>query len=114
MVFLREILKTYLEEQLLIKYYMIKYLILLKIQNMMDTCVDLLHWFLSALIKGRLFTETGINSENQQLTDELHKRIIRQFVKCKAYSYFNGNILAAGLAHMGLIKFLQPIFILCY
>ena len=31
-------------EQLMIKYYMIKHLILLKIQNMMDNNVDLLQW----------------------------------------------------------------------
>ena len=39
-------LKIYLEEQLLIKYYMIKNLILQKIQNMMDIKEVLLHWFL--------------------------------------------------------------------
>ena len=35
-IWLMETLKIYLEEQLLIRYYMIKYLILLNIQNMMD------------------------------------------------------------------------------
>ena len=39
-------LKIYLDEQLLIKYYMIKNLVLLKIQNMMDVKEVLLHWFL--------------------------------------------------------------------
>ena len=41
-----EILKIYLEEQFLTKYYMIKHLILLKFQNMMDFNVDLLQWFI--------------------------------------------------------------------
>ena len=34
-----EILKIYLEEQLLMKYYVIKQLILLRIQNMMNTSI---------------------------------------------------------------------------
>ena len=38
------VLGIFLEEQLLIKYYIIKYLILLKIQNMMDISVELLHF----------------------------------------------------------------------
>ena len=37
---LMEILRIYQEEQLLIKYYVIKCLILLKIQNMMDINKD--------------------------------------------------------------------------
>ena len=45
MILHMEILKIYLEEQLLIKYYMIKHLLLLKIQIMMDINVDLLQWF---------------------------------------------------------------------
>ena len=36
MTWLIEVLKIYQEEQLLIKYSVIKHLILLKIQNMMD------------------------------------------------------------------------------
>ena len=39
-----EILRICLEEQLLIRYYMIKHLILLKIQNI-DINMDLLLWF---------------------------------------------------------------------
>ena len=42
MTWLKEILKIYLEEQLLIKYYVIKHLILLKIQNMVDIKLVLL------------------------------------------------------------------------
>ena len=51
MTWLREILKIYLEEQLLIKYYVIKHLILLKIQNKMDIKKVWLQWFISFSIK---------------------------------------------------------------
>ena len=33
------------------KYYVIKYLLLQKILNMMNINVDLLHWFINILIK---------------------------------------------------------------
>ena len=39
------------KKQLLIKFYAIMHLILLKIQNMMDINVHLLQWFVSILIK---------------------------------------------------------------
>ena len=44
-------LKIYQEEQLKIKHYVIKYLTLLKILNMMDINIDLLQWFINFLIK---------------------------------------------------------------
>ena len=40
-IWLGEISKTYLEEEVLIKYFVMKHLILLKIQNMMDIRVNL-------------------------------------------------------------------------
>ena len=46
-----EILNVYLEEQLLIKYYKIKHLILLKIQITMDISMDLLQWFIMFFVK---------------------------------------------------------------
>ena len=46
-----EVLKIYLEEQLLIKYHVIKHSILLKIQNIREIIVDLLQWFTNFLIK---------------------------------------------------------------
>ena len=46
-----EILKIQIEEQLLIRYYVKKHLILLKIQNMMNINVNFLHWFINFLIK---------------------------------------------------------------
>ena len=54
MIWLMEILKIYLEEQLVIKYYVIKCLILLKANNMMDINVDLFQWFINFLIKSLL------------------------------------------------------------
>ena len=46
-----EILKIEIKEHLLIKYYAIKNLILLKIQNMVDIKEVLLQWFMDFLIK---------------------------------------------------------------
>ena len=43
--------KDFKLEQLLLKYCMIKHLILLKIQNMMDIKVDFLQWSTNFLIK---------------------------------------------------------------
>ena len=51
MKWLMEILRINLEEQLLMKYYMIKHLILLKIENMMDINAGLLQWFINILNK---------------------------------------------------------------
>ena len=49
--FLMEILKIYQKEQLPISCYVIKHLILLKIQNMLDVSVDLQQWFINFLTK---------------------------------------------------------------
>ena len=54
MTWLMEILKISLEEQLPIKYCVIEHLILLKIQNMMDTEGALLQWSIIFLIKNLL------------------------------------------------------------
>ena len=85
-----EILKIKLEEQLLMKYCIIKHLILLKIQNMMDVNAELLHkWFIIFLIKkssGRdatLANKCSFKNEiilNKELAEELQKPFIR---KCK-------------------------------
>ena len=54
-------------------------------------------------------------AQNEQLTDELHKPIIRKFRKRKVYSAFKDNIWAADLANMQLIsKFNKEFrFLLC-
>ena len=49
--------------------------------------------------------ETGIKSmPNQQLANELHKPIIRNFKKRKVYSSFKDNIWGVDLADMQLIS----------
>ena len=55
------------------------------------------------------------NKENMQLTDELHKPIIRKFKKRKVYSSFRENIWGADLADMQLLsKFNKGFrFLLC-
>ena len=51
LIWFTDILNVYLEEQLLIKYYVIKHLILQQIPNMMDINVVLLQWFINFWIK---------------------------------------------------------------
>ena len=51
---LMEILNIYLEEQLLLKYYVIKHLIFQKVQSMMDIKEVLLQLFTNILIKNLL------------------------------------------------------------
>ena len=60
MILLMEILKIYLEQQLLIKYYVMKYLALIQIRNKIDINVDFIHWFIKGLIK-RLLLLVQIN-----------------------------------------------------
>ena len=79
-----EILKIKLEEKLLMKFCVIKHLILLKIQNMMDIYVDVLQWFINFLIKK---TSGGAIKNkimsDKELAEELQKPIIRKFKKEK-------------------------------
>ena len=85
------------EEQLLIKYYMIKHLILLKIQNMMDIKEVFLQWFINVLTRRQILKSEilatrvtrdksasggAIKNENmlsKELAKELRKPIIRKF-----------------------------------
>ena len=63
-----------------IKYYVIKHLILLNIQNMMNINVGLLQWFIHILIKKT--SDSGIKNEsisNKEIAEESHKPIIRNF-----------------------------------
>ena len=75
-----EILIIQLEEQLLIKYCVIKHLILLKIKNEMDIKEILLQWFINFLIKNN---SDLLTMSDQQLAEELNKSIIRKFKKRK-------------------------------
>ena len=60
---------------------MIKHLILLKLQNLMDINVELLQSLMHVDQSSRyaIPTRTGIASDDQQLTKELHKQIIRKY-----------------------------------
>ena len=55
------------------------------------------------------------NKENMQLSDELHKPIIRKFRKRKVHSSFRDNIWGVDVAHMHLFsKFNKRVrFLLC-
>ena len=79
-----EISKVYLEEHLLIKYYGIKRLVLLKVKIIMDINVVLFQWFVNVLIKNTSGSAIkNYNMSDQQLTEELHKRFIRKIKKKK-------------------------------
>ena len=55
----------------------------------------------------KLANKSAIKNENisiEELWEELHKPIIRQFKKRQIYSSFTGNILIADLAGMQLIS----------
>ena len=67
----------------LIKYCIIKHLILLKIQNMMDIKRILAQWFINFLIKKTAGGAVKNNLQNEELAKELHKPIIRKFEKKK-------------------------------
>ena len=77
------ILRISLEEQLLIKYYVLKHLVLLKIPNMMNISVDLFQWFINSLMKSllMLIPHMMLLCTKQQLAEELHKPIIGKFEK---------------------------------
>ena len=65
-----------LEEQSQKKYDVIKHLILIKIQNIMDINADLLQWYVNFLIKNLVKIAL-----NKKLAKELQKAIIRKFEK---------------------------------
>ena len=72
---------------------------------------------------GKTSTGSGVTTlanneikQKMQLADEVHKPMIRKFVKRKVYSSFRNNIWGADLADMQLIsKFNKGFrFLLCY
>ena len=73
----------------------------------------------SASLVDKFTKGSGVNTkpapQNRQLAEELHKPIIREFKKRKAYSAFKDNIWGADLADIQLIsKFNKGIrFLLC-
>ena len=99
MTWLMEILNTYLEEQLLIKYYVIKHLILLKIQNMININVYLLHWFTKFLIRKLQAVILKIRiGQTKNYQKSCIKSIIRKIEKRKVHSFFIYSTWGADLA----------------
>ena len=70
-----DILKIYKKDQLQTKYYEIKYLIILKIQNVMDIKEVLLLWFMNFLIKSPqvVVLKTNLNKMNKYLKNHTHQ-----------------------------------------
>ena len=70
MIWLIEISRISLEDQLPTKHYVIKHSLLLKLQNIVDVSMQLLKWFTNLLAD-----KSSVKSEimaNQQLAETLH------------------------------------------
>ena len=79
MTWFMDILNICVEEQLLIKYYGIKHLIMLNIQSVLDISADLLQWFKKS-------SGGAVKSDimpNQELAKELQIPIIRTLKNIK-------------------------------
>ena len=77
---------------------MIKHLLLLEIQNMMNINVNLLQWLINFLIKrtsGRTVKNEIISKK--EIVEELQKPIIRTFTKRKVHLFFIDSIWCADL-----------------
>ena len=62
-----------------VKYYVIKHLMLLKIQNMIDINVDLVQWSINFMIATAIANKSAVKNEiisNKDLVKELHKPLI--------------------------------------
>ena len=108
-----EILNIYLQEQLLIKYYVIKYLILLKIRDdgYQRGVASIVYSFFVKKTPGGADKNEIV--QNKELAEELHKTVARKFEKEKVHSSFIDNIQAADLADMQVLsKFNKTNFLL--
>ena len=90
-----ENLKISQEEQILINYYVIKHLILLKIQNMTDIKQVLLLWF------RKFWINFGSAIKSETMSTNSHKLIISE-VEEKKHSFINNYIWCADLVYMEL------------
>ena len=90
MIWLMVILKIYLEEQLLIKYYVMEHFILPKVLDMID-------------IKKVFDKKTAGGTVKKELGEKLHKAIIRKFGERKVHSSVIDNIWGADLVDMQLL-----------
>ena len=90
-----------------------KYLILLKIRNMMDINMDLLQWSISFLIKKT--SVSGIKNENmlnKKLSEELYKLIIRRFEEKSKLTFYRQYLEYWSSDMQLIIKFNKGICVL--
>ena len=66
--------------------------------------VSMVYKFFDKISKGSGVVNTKLTPQNQQLTEELHKPIIRKFEKRKVHAAFKDNIWGADLADMQLFS----------
>ena len=100
MIWRRGILRIYLEEEVLIKYCVIKHLILLETHVVVNANACLLQWVIICLTKKT--SGSGVNSQimtNEGLAEEIHIPIIRKCEKRKLYSSFKGIILTFAIRY---------------
>ena len=89
----------------MIKYYVIKHLILLKIQNCDEYQRDLASLIYKLFVKkSSVSSVKSENMPNQQLSEELHQLIIIKVAKRKVCSSFKDSILGADFVDMHLIN----------
>ena len=113
MIWLMEISKICLEEQLMINYYVVKLLIFLnnpKYDGYQRGFASLVYKCFekkSSATGANKFVGSGVKSEiisDQQLAEELYKGTITKFEKVKLDSPFIDNIWGADLSDMQLIS----------
>ena len=113
MIWLMEISKICLEEQLMINYYVVKLLIFLnnpKYDGYQRGVVSVVYKRFekkSSAPGANKFVGSGVKSEiisDQQLAEELYKGTITKFEKVKLDSPFIDNIWGADLSDMQLIS----------
>ena len=113
MIWLMEISKICLEEQLMINYYVVKLLIFLnnpKYDGYQRGVASLVYKRFekkSSATGANKFVGSGVKSEiisDQQLAEELYKGTITKFEKVKLDSPFIDNIWGADLSDMQLIS----------
>ena len=125
MIWLMEISKICLEEQLMINYYVVKLLIFLnnpKYDGYQRGVASLVYKRFekkSSDTGANKFGGSGVKSEiisDQQLAEELYKGTITKFEKVKLDSPFIDNIWGADLSDMQLISTFDKnlFFITCY
>ena len=116
-----------LEGNLLIKYCMIKHLILRKILNTINAKEVLLQWFMNFLIKRlllnvpidllvvvlkmRIFSDVkNENISGHQLSEEFHKEIIKKFKKKKSAITFHRQYLGCRFKNRICFYYVSLIF----